>query len=80
MKLEIFIKNPSITFDIVLAHPEKPWRWYNLSQNPSITFDIVLAHPEKPWRWYNLSQNPSITFDIVLAHPEKNNGIGVCYR
>ena len=26
-------RNPNITFDIVLAHPDKPWNWNDLSQN-----------------------------------------------
>ena len=63
-------RNPNITFDIVLAHPELPWDWFYLSQNPNITFDIILAHSELPWNWCCLSRNRNITFDNVLAHPE----------
>ena len=61
----------TVTFDIVLAHPNKPWDWYCLSINPNITFDNVLAYPEKPWDWYNLSYNPNITWEIVQANPDK---------
>ena len=53
-------ENPNITFDIVLAHPNKPWNWISLSRNPNITFDIVLAHPDILWDWYNLSLNTFI--------------------
>ena len=63
--------NPNITFDIVLAHPDKSWDWDSLSRHPNITFDIVIAHPDKPWNWYWLSSNSNITFDIVLVHPDK---------
>lgn len=47
--------NPSITFDIVLAHPDKPWDWFCLSKNPSITFDDIRSNPDKPWDWRSLS-------------------------
>ncbi|MDD4930569.1 MAG: hypothetical protein PHG66_00240 [Candidatus Colwellbacteria bacterium] len=41
-------KNPNITPEFVLAHPEIPWNWYMLSNNPSITPEFILTHPEKP--------------------------------
>ena len=56
--------NPYITWEVVQAHPDKPWEW-SLSANPSLTFDIGAAHPDKPWHWSNLSVNPSITFDNI---------------
>jgi hypothetical protein len=30
-------KNPIITWDIVIAYPDKPWSWWALSKKPSIT-------------------------------------------
>ena len=39
--------NPNITWDIVLANPDKAWDYNCLSQNPNITWDIVSAHPDK---------------------------------
>ena len=53
--------NPSITWDIVQANPDKPWNWYYLSKNPSITWEIVQANPDKDWS--ELSQtilNPTL--------------------
>ena len=64
-------RNPSVTMDHVLAHPDKPWNWKFLSGNPRVTMDHVLAHPDKPWNWNFLSGNPSVTMDHVLAHPDK---------
>jgi len=43
--------NPNITFEIVEAHPDKPWDWEGLSLNPNITFEIVETYPDKPWNW-----------------------------
>ena len=54
--------NPSITFEDVVAHPEKPWNWYRLSLNTSTTFHDVVAHPNKPWGWAALSRNPQMLF------------------
>jgi hypothetical protein len=44
-------ENPIITWDIVLANPNKPWKWYGLSMNPNIVWDIVVAYHDKPWDW-----------------------------
>jgi hypothetical protein len=63
--------NPSITFQDVLANPDKPWSWVGLSRNPSITLKDVLANPDKPWDWTELSSNPSLTMQDVLANPDK---------
>ena len=53
-------KNPSITWEIVLANPDKPWNWNCLSENPSIHWEIVLNNPDRPWNWSRLSKNPSM--------------------
>jgi hypothetical protein len=63
-------KHPSVTWDIIQAHPEMPWQWQNVSCNPNITWDIVQANPDKPWNSSWLSCNPNITWDIIQAHPE----------
>ena len=63
-------KNPSVTCEDIMAHPEKPWDWFMLSCKPSLPIDIVLAHPGKPWNWNYLSSNQSITFDDVVTNPD----------
>jgi hypothetical protein len=59
-----FSYNKSITFDHVLAYPDKHWDWCALSWNPNITFDNVtldhmFAYPDKPWDWHCVSSNPN---------------------
>ena len=76
-------RNPDITMEFVLAHPDKPWDWKWLSYNPNITMEFVLApfsrrgeavthdYSDKPWDWGMLSTNPNITMEFVLTHSEK---------
>jgi hypothetical protein len=58
-------------FQFILATPDKPWNWSNLSANPSITWDLIQAHPELPWDYDGISLNPNITWDIIQQHLEK---------
>ena len=69
---ESLSRNPSITLDDVVAHPEymTKWSWEGLSLNPSINLKFMLHNPECPWNWHNVSANPSISFADVLEHPE----------
>jgi hypothetical protein len=67
--------NPNVTFDHVLAYPDKPWDWDGLSVNPNITFDHVLAYPDKPWDWDGLSENQNfleISDTIYDVHVKKD--------
>ena len=64
-------ENPNITWDIIKAHPDKPWNYKNVSRNPNITWDIVVSNPDEPWDYEYLSLNPNITMEIVLANPDK---------
>jgi hypothetical protein len=50
-----FSRNPTVSFQDVLNHPELPWDWYWLSTKVSI--QDVVNHPEKPWSWSGLSLN-----------------------
>ena len=54
-----------------MAHPDKPWDWWAVSENPNITWDIVTTNPDEPWNWGGLCLNPSITWGNVLANPDK---------
>ena len=64
-------QNPNITWEIVQANPDKPWRYSMLSRNPNITWEIVQANPDENWNFNMLSKNPNITWDIVKANPDK---------
>lgn len=71
-KLRCFVvlsQHRSLTWDIVQAHPEKPWNYYGLTMNPNISWEIIQAHPEKPWRYDILGMDSKITWDILLATP-----------
>lgn len=54
------ICNPSITWDIIQQHPDKPWSWASLSFHSSLTWNIVQQHLNKPWNWSGLSENANI--------------------
>lgn len=41
--------NKNITIEYVLAHPDKPWSFRELSGNNQITLQDVLDHWDKPW-------------------------------
>jgi hypothetical protein len=61
--------NPNLTFEFVLAYPNKAWNWKVLSRR--FAFGNVLTYPDKPWDWYELGCNRSITFDDVLKYHDK---------
>ena len=49
-------RHPAITWDIVMAHTDMPWK--HLSQNPNISWDIVDRHTnETEWCFLYLSTN-----------------------
>ncbi len=52
--------HPNINFDIIFAHPEKPWQNHWLHFNPNLTWDIVVEHPEIEWSSCYLFQNPAL--------------------
>ena len=58
-------------FNFILANPDKPWNWRQLSRNPNITMEIVSANPDKPWNWYWLSRNPNTTMEIGGVFSDK---------
>lgn len=33
----------------ILAHPDLPWDWENVSRNPNITMTMTQQHPDLPW-------------------------------
>jgi hypothetical protein len=62
-------RNPSISLEDVLEHPELNWNWYCLvAMNKNITLEDMLAHPELPWNLDGLSYKT--TLEYMLAHPE----------
>ena len=58
-------------FKFILAKPDKPWDWFNLSNNPSITWKNVQENLDKPLNWIELSCNPSITWKHIQENPDK---------
>jgi len=64
--------NPSVTWAVVLDHPNFEWEWSGLSLNSQVTWDIVKANLDRPWDWQTLCINKNITPEIVRAHPTYN--------
>ena len=60
--------NPNITIDFVLANPNKPWNYYNLSSNPNITMEFIKNNPYKSWDYHYISRNKHIMIEFI-----KNN-------
>jgi hypothetical protein len=50
--------NPNITWDVIVANPDKSWNCNLLSRNPNITWDIVAANPDHGWNYRCLCLNP----------------------
>jgi hypothetical protein len=62
--------NPSIDFEFVKKHEDRPWNFYSLSKRlPDIT-RLIKENPGIPWNWAGVSQNPSLTLGFI----EKNWG------
>jgi hypothetical protein len=58
----------------IIANPDKPWYWENISQNPNLTIYYIIANPDKTWDWYVISRNPNITMTDILdiySNPNK---------
>lgn len=49
--------DPSVTMDIIMKHPEKPWNWDYISRNPNLTIEFVKKYPLMPWDLEWLHQN-----------------------
>ena len=61
-------KNPNISIQDVINHPELRWNWEYVSINPNITIQTVIDHPELRWSLRALPWNPSISFqDLVKS-------------
>lgn len=61
---------PSLTWDFIKKHKDKPWRMCSLSRNPCITWEIVKeTQNEWDWEFDALSANPNITYDIIRQNP-----------
>lgn len=65
-------KNPNLTIDCIIQHPNLKWDWAVISHNPNITIEDITNHSDKPWNWYNISKNQNITMDFILANPDKS--------
>lgn len=64
------IKNPHLTIEYVLKHPEIKWDWYLLSGNKSVANPESLdAYPDVPWDWSQVSRH--IPFAYYQSHPEQ---------
>ena len=42
-------KNPNLTVDMLLKHPDRGWDWMAMSENDSLSMVMVRAFPHKPW-------------------------------
>lgn len=59
-------------FHNVLAEPQYPWQWWELSMNPNVTERILLDNPQLPWDFEAVSNNPNVTLRVVDAYPEQS--------
>lgn len=62
--------NPTVTFNTMKKHFDKPWNMKFVSKNPSVTWEIVKDNPQLDWDGEGFSENPNITLDIVKNNPQ----------
>jgi hypothetical protein len=65
------LNNNNLTLEFILKHPDKEWRWEELSSHPNITTYDIVTHPDIPWYWSAVSLNPNITAEFVEAYIDK---------
>lgn len=58
------------SFEDVLALPQYPWSWTELSSNKCVMFKDVLAHLHLPWVWSKLSSTLNVSLGTVLDNPQ----------
>lgn len=63
-----FMKNKTLTLDLIRNNPQFPWDWAVLSEHAAITPQFINANPDLPWDINKLSKNDSITWDFILEH------------
>ncbi len=56
----IISRHLSMTMQIIMDNPDKPWDLSVMSKNPNLTLDMIINNLDKPWNWTVLSAN---TFD-----------------
>jgi len=61
--------NPAVTIDLLLAYPDLPWFFYQISRLMNI--NDILNHPLLKWNWCYVSRNRGLTFNIVLSNIDK---------
>jgi hypothetical protein len=61
-------KNPHLTMDYILAHPEADWDWTTLCEHKNITLDMILAHPEMCDYPKHVVRNPNVTVEMLKTH------------
>ena len=62
---------PSRWLDYILAHPDKPWCWNEITRNAAVTWDDIEAHPECPWSWAHIQDNPNTKWIHIVKHLDK---------
>lgn len=64
--------HPSVTIDIINAHPNLQWVMSKVAINPNITIDIVKSNKHLRWPMTDLANNKNITWNILnqLVHDE----------
>jgi hypothetical protein len=69
--------HPGLTWELVTAHPDAPWRWAAVFRRCAVTWEQV-AHggvfdldDDDPWFWTLVSDQPFVTWAVVEAHPDR---------
>ena len=63
-------RNPSITFDMILANPDLPWDPVSISYNPNVSIEIIKGSPQFNWRFDHLSASNSIECSDIESNPD----------
>jgi hypothetical protein len=62
-----FTDRRDITFQIIVAHPEIRWNWFDISSNPNITYHAIKTNLHLRWDWHQLTHHKHITVTQMLS-------------
>jgi len=63
-------KNPNVTKEYYLAHPEYRWHMYEIYVKDWFTSDMIDV--DEDWVYYRYTMNPSLTIEFVLDNMHKD--------
>lgn len=66
---DLISRNPTLTFNIVLSNPDKPWNMKYVSSHNNISWNDIHKNLHINWDWTEISKNPNITLDIIKNNP-----------